>query len=120
MDLSDPNPTATITTDPSQAVRLLTTLFDENDLVLFRPIETWNSTTRPTLKTRGYSQRRWRFMTLGSILACPAATTSSRIWRETQDSTCSIWENTFARATSMVPRSVRMMGLRIVFAVGAT
>jgi hypothetical protein len=28
-------------TDPSQSTQLLTTLFDETDLVLFRPIETW-------------------------------------------------------------------------------
>ena len=41
MDLSDPNPATAVTTDSRQAVRLLTTLFDKSDLVLFRPIETW-------------------------------------------------------------------------------
>ena len=40
MDLSDPNPAATVTTDSTQAIRLLTTLFDKSDLILFRPIET--------------------------------------------------------------------------------
>lgn len=60
MDLSDPNPAATVTTDTSQAVRLLTTLFDESDLVLFRPIETWTEggTKRSRVDYRNVCYRR--------------------------------------------------------------
>jgi hypothetical protein len=60
MDLSDPNPATTVTTDSSQAVRLLTTLFDKSDLVLFRPIETWTEggTKRSRVDYRHVCYRR--------------------------------------------------------------